>query len=686
MTTSTPTPTSTTHRFPVYPLLLNDGSGNVDTTSLAAGSPEAASNMWRDFIASNMWRDFLSSTAHEDARATTPQKHIRGLLSGLTISEEEGAFDVSSVATAIHLASQLIQLSEQVAAAPGLAPATAKQLPAEKMAAAERLVTQGCTISAHHLAQFEKINNFKLCFDKPYSDVPQPIGWFVLDQDSYAIDFEFNNAFYESPKHPNIVHYWATPLPRELPCATPLVRELRINMYAGYSGSEGEGEDSNESGKFNFIGLEHLFPVNFNASRDSNTANANANANANAKAKVEHLLIFRFMGASRQVSNWHFEQASRAIKPHAPCSLQLYFGNTRIRHNSNRYKSNDIAPEVNNCSFLKTDGRPPWFTEVAVLEATLANRVTWNPTVYNNCLFNGVTLIGHAPKASLIFNECGFTSTSVDIRNKLNTAPPTLGIALSDCFGTNRVPNSLQDSIYFKVDPGQAVDVFGTDRAPAENKANPVKDSRTDTRYITLDFVVGANHISDTPYGAAPAKITLMDRPDKYNPVSVNILGPAEVFMSNIAVSAIKCCPHRENHFVGINVVEPPRGTIFTDWASLGVVTPQKTSVALSYSQGGTDIGVESLPAVLFDVLHIPAIDVDTEENIAQFDLRYAEKWGKAGAWERARTIGLLRANATEENIAQIERVIERLAPTGTRDSAKLVPTPSIGTKYRVKL
>ena len=450
-------------------------------------------------------------------------------------------------------------------------------------------------------------------------------------------------------------------------------------MYAGYSGSEGEGEDSNESGKFNFIGLEHLFPVNFNASRDSNTANANANA------KVEHLLIFRFMGASRQVSNWHFEQATlnqegqgRTLntKDHAPCSLQLYFGNT-----------NNIAPEVNNCSFLKTDNRPPWpwFTEVAVLAATLANRVTWNPTIYNNCLFNGVTLIGHAPKASLIFNECGFTSTSVDIRNKLNTAPPTLGITLSDCFGTNRVPNSLRDSIYFKVDPGQAVDVFGTDRAPAENKANPVKDSRTDTRYLTLDFVVGANHISDTPYGAAPAKITLMDRPDKYNLVSVNILGPAEVFMSNIAVSAIKCCLHRENHFVGINVVEPPQGTIFTDWVFTGGGNPSKTSVALSYSQGSTDIGVESLPAVLFDVLHIPAIDVDTSEHAAQFDLRYAEKWGKAGAWERARTIGLLRANATEENIAQIERVIERLAPTGTRDSAKLVPTPSIGTKYKVK-
>ena len=81
MTTSTPTPTSTTHRFPVYPLLLNDGSGNVDTTSLAAGSPEAATNMWRDFI---------SSTAHKGAHATTPQKHIWGLLSGLTISEEEG--------------------------------------------------------------------------------------------------------------------------------------------------------------------------------------------------------------------------------------------------------------------------------------------------------------------------------------------------------------------------------------------------------------------------------------------------------------------------------------------------------------------------------------------------------------------------------------------------------------------
>lgn len=680
MTTSTPTPTSTTHRFPVYPLLLNDGSGNVDTTSLAAGSPEAASNMWRDFI---------SSTAHKGAHATTPQEHIWGLLSGLTISEEEGAFDVFSVATAIHLTSQLIQLSEQAVAASGLAPATAKQLPAEKMAAAERLVTQGCTISAHHLAQFEKIDNFGLYFNKPYSDMPQPIGWFVLDQDSYAIDFEFNNAFYESPKHPNIVRYWATLSPRELPKATLSPRELHINMYAGYSGSEGEGEDSNESGKFNFIGLEHLFPVNFNASRDSNTANANANA----KAKVEHLLIFRFMGASRQVSNWHFEQATlnqegqgRTIKPHAPCSLQLYFGNTHIRYKSNRYKSNNIAPEVNNCSFLKTNGRPPWFTEVAVLVAdTLANRGTWNPTVYNNCLFNDVTLIGHAPKASLIFNECGFTSTSVDIRNKLNTAPPTLGIALSDCFGTNRVPNSLRDSIYFKVDPGQAVDVFGTDRAPAENKANPVKDSRTATGYITLDFVVGANDISDTPYGAAPAKITLMDRPDKYNPVSVNILGPAEVFMSNIAVSAIKCCHHRENHFVGINVVEPPRGTIFTDWVFTGGGNPSKNSVALSYSQGSTDIGVESLPAVLFDVLHIPAIDVDTSEHAAQFDLRYAEKWGKAGAWERARTIGLLQANATEENIAQIERVIERLAPTGTRDSAKLVPTPSIGTKYRVK-
>ena len=669
--TSTSTPTSTTHRFPVYPLLLNDGSGNVDTTSLAAGSPEAASNMWRDFI---------SSTAHKGANATTPQKHIWGLLSGLTISEEEGAFDVSSVATAIHLTSQLRQLSEQVAAASGLAPATTKQLPAEKMAAAERLerlVTQGCTISAHHLAQFENINN------NSYSDMPQPIGWFVLDQDSYAIDFEFNNAFYESPKHPNIVH-WATLSPEEL------TTELCINMYAGYSGGEGEGEgeNGNENGKFNFIGLEHLFPVNFNASHDSNTANANA------KAKVEHLLIFRFMGASRQVSNWHFEQATlnqegqgRTLKPHAPCSLQLYFGNTHIRYKSNRYKSNNIAPEVNNCSFLKTDGRPPWFTEVAVLKATLASEVTWHPIAYNNCLFNGVTLIGRAPKASLIFNECGFASTSVDIRNRHNMVPPTLGITLSDCFGTNRVPNSWQDSMHFKVDPGQAVDVFGTDRAPAQNKANPVtvNDSGTATRHITLDFTVGADHISDTPCGAAPAKVTLMDRPDKYNPVSVNILGPAEVFMSNIAVSAIKCCPHRENHFVGINVVEPPQGTIFTDWVFTGGGNPSKTSVALSYSQGSTNIGVESLPAVLFDVLHIPAIDVDTPEHAAEFDLRYAEKWGKAGAWERARTIGLLRANTTEENVAQIERVIERLAPTGTRDSAKLVPTSSIGTKAKVK-
>lgn len=152
-----------------------------------------------------MWRDFISSTVFTGAFVSSPQKYIWGLLKDLdlTISEEEGAFDVPSVATAIHLTSQLIQLSEQLAALSevrpaGLAAATTKQLPAEKMAAAERLVTQGCTISAHHLAQFENINNFTLCFDKPYSDMPQPIGWFVLDQDSYAIDFEFNDAFYES--------------------------------------------------------------------------------------------------------------------------------------------------------------------------------------------------------------------------------------------------------------------------------------------------------------------------------------------------------------------------------------------------------------------------------------------------------------------------------------------------------
>ena len=476
--------------------------------------------------------------------------------------------------------------------------------------------------------------------------------------------------------------HWAALSPREL------TTELHINMYAGYSGGEGEGVNSNESGKFNFIGLEHLFPVNFNASHDSNTANANA------KAKMEHLLVFGFRGASRQVSNWHFEQATliqegqgRTPKPHAPCSLLLHFNNAYIRYKSNQYKSNNIAAEINNCSFLKTDGSPPWFTEVAVLEAALANnRVTWHPIVYNNCLFNDVAIIGHAPKASLIFNECGFTSTSVDIRNKLNAAHPMLGITLSDCFGTNRVPNSRQDSIHLKVDPGQAVDVFGTDRAPAENKANLVKDLGTASRYVTLDLVVGADHISDTPCDAAPAKVTLMDRPDKYNPVSVNILGPAEVFMSNIAVSDIKCCPHRENHFVGINVVEPFRGTIFTDWVPTGGGNPSKTSVALSYSHGSTNIGVRSQPAVLFDVLHIPAIDVDTPEDAAEFDLRYAEKWGKAGAWERARTIGLLRANATDENIARIERVIERLAPAGTRDSAKLVPTPSIGTKSKKRL
>ena len=630
-----PAPEHALFGFPVYPLFCAGDPNNV-----AMGTtPEMVCPSVADTI--KMWK-LLLDPGHMifNPAGLNAQQHIWHLIHGFATNH----YSAAATARGIHLASQMLQL---------------ESLSYNKETAV-KLYAQGCLISADTT-------------DLENSNVPC-IGWFTVTAGSSDIGFKLNPEY---TKDVDAIIPWTSlnslnraALIRIQPGA------LNFTLYEQNYGNQGLPQSESESesglgsdpGPFKFTGIEHLFPVDRLdvplVPRDQATT-----------------IGIAISGSTGQINNWHFKQQGDRLNKsdrseHAPCMLHIGF--------------NDISQcveetKIIDCSFLKTDGRRPWFTEVAVLAATLANRVTWNPTVYNNCLFNGVTLIGHAPKASLIFNECGFTSTSVDIRNKLNTAPPTLGIALSDCFGTNRVPNSPQDSIYFKVDPGQAVDVFGTDRAPAENKANPVKDSRTATRYITLDFVVGANHISDTPYGAAPAKITLMDRPDKYNPVSVNILGPAEVFMSNIAVSAIKCCPHRENHFVGINVVEPPRGTIFTDWVFTGGGNPSKTSVALSYSQGSTDIGVESLPAVLFDVLHIPAIDVDTSEHAAQFDLRYAEKWGKAGAWERARTIGLLRANATEENIAQIERVIERLAPTGKRDSAKLVPTPSIGTKYRVK-
>lgn len=624
-----PAPECAPFGFPVYPLFCAGDPNNV-----AMGTtPEMVCPSVADMV--KMW-ELLLDPGHMifNPAGLNAKQHIWHLIHGFATNH----YSAAATATGIHLASQMLQL---------------ESLSYNKETAV-KLYAQGCLISADTT-------------DLENSNVPC-IGWFTVTEGSSDIGFKLNPEY---TKDVDAIIPW-TSLNSLNRAARIQIQPgaLNFTLYEQDYGNQGlpQSESGSGPGPFKFTGIEHLFPVDRLdvplAPRDQVTT-----------------IRIAISGSTGQINNWHFKQQGDRLNKsdcpeHAPCRLHINF--------------NNIAPEVNNCSFLKTDGRPPWFTEVAVSSATLANSVTWSPTVYNNCLFNGVALIGHAPKASLIFNECCFTSTSVDIRNKFNTAHPMLGITLSDCFGTNRVPNSRQDSIHFKVDPGQAVDVFGTDRAPAENKANPVtvKDSGTATRYIryiTLDFVVGADHISDTPYGAAPAKITLMDRPDKYNPVLVNILGPAEVFMSNIAVSAIKCCPHRENHFVGINVVEPPRGIIFIDWIVTGGGNPSKTSVALSYSQGGTNIGVESLSAVLFDVLYIPAIDVDTSEHAAQFDLRYVEKWGKAGAWERARTIGLLRANATEENIAQIERVIERLAPTGIRDSAKPVPTSSIGTKSKIK-
>lgn len=587
------------YEIPIYPLVTNQEGA----AQLVAHSPEAALELWNKFM--NPWD---LTRAISQAEQQSPQRHIWALLNGLAQGEYAGKEE--SVAIAVNVTAQMAQLAGHSSGAMN----------------DSRLFTDGCRISeTPPLISVPASSGMSAMMAVP------PIGWFSVnigakpsDVGGIAdINFRFNSNFarecrvdFQDNDNDNTVrnppdHAYAW---SNLGARLGDTSGLTCILSEDYRQDKDE-EICSQVGIFDFSGLAYLFPP----------------SNTEPKPKS---LTFHIVGESGEINNWNFKQdlvrgEGLGLEKYA-LKLKFHFKDTSNKRLIQNLKFID-------CNFVKGGGANP--TQVSV---TLASSFSEAPVQFEHCSFrcidlrpNDQLLVKNAFSPAHIFKECNFRGVSIDIRDPYSSGSPVAaGVTFEDCFGSDLTRGIFNtNTLQVRTNPWHFVHVTGS-------RAN----NSTQEDEIVLSIWVDSAPHKDVPITsqAAPTEVTLMDI-SKSHLVSLYLEGsnlethPFRVIASNISLNSLRL-PAKggaQSEFIGFNIIEKGHttGMDFATWDDKQETT---TSISLSYS---------------------PEMAVST----AVTDIADHAEFEDLNAWGRARTIGLLQATVTEDNVHERASIVQSL-------------------------
>lgn len=594
------------YEIPIYPL-VTDQEG---ATQLVAHSPEAALELWNKFM--NPW---YLTRAISQAEQQSPQRHIWALLNNLAQGEYAGKEE--SVAIAVNVTAQMAQLVGHSSGAMN----------------DSRLFTDGCRISeTPPLISVPTASGMSVMMAAP------PIGWFSVnigakpsDVDGIAdINFRDNSNFVRECRvdfqdkdndnaAPNpLAHAYAwSNLGARLGDTTGLTCILSAN----YRQDKDKGICL-QVGNFNFSGLASLFPP----------------SNTEPKPKS---LTFRVEGESGEINNWNFNQGR--VRGDFVVGEGLGLEKNVLKLNFHFVDTSNKRPIQNlkfiDCNFVKEGGANP--TQVSV---KLASSLSEVPVQFEHCSFRGIDLrpndqllVKNAFSPAHVFKECNFRGVAIDIRDPYSAGSPVAaGVTFEDCFGSDLACGIFNKNILeVQTNPWHFVHVAGS-------RANSTQFGEEDE--IALSIWVDSAPHKDVPVTSqtAPTEVALMDI-SKSHPVALYLGGcnselhPFRVIASNISLSLLRL-PAKggaQSEFIGFNIIEKGH-TTGMDFATCDGKQETTTSISLSYS---------------------PEMAVST----AVTDIADHAEFGDLNAWGRARTIGLLQAIVTEDNVHGIASIVQSL-------------------------
>ena len=587
------------YEIPIYPLVTNQGGA----AQLVAHSPEAALELWNKFM--NPWD---LTRAISQAERQSPQCHIWALLNNLAQGEYAGKEE--SVAIAVNVTAQMAQLVGHSSGAMN----------------DSRLFTDGCRISeTPPLISVPAASGMSVMMAAP------PIGWFSVNIGAKpsdvggiadinfrhnsnfvrecCVDFQDNDNDNAAPNPPAHAYAWSN-LGARLGDTTGLTCILSANYR-----QDKDGGICSQVGTFDFSGLASLFPP----------------SNTEPKPKS---LTFRIVGELGEINNWNFKQG---LVRGEGIGLGIY----ALKLNFHFVDTSNKRPIQNlkfiDCSFVKGGGANP--TQVSV---KLASSFSEIPVQFEHCSFRGIDLrpndqllVKNAFSPAHIFKECNFRDVTIDIRDPYSSGSPVAaGVTFEDCFGSDLTRGIFNtNTLQVQTNPWHFVHVTGS-------RAN----NSTQEDEIVLSIWVDSAPHKDVPFAsqAAPTEVTLMDI-SKGHPVFLYLNGsnlethPFRVIASNISLNSLRLPAkgRAQSEFIGFNIIEKGHttGMDFATWDGSQETT---TSISLSYSP---EMAVRSAVTGIAD---------------------YGE-FKDLNAWERARTIGLLQATVTEDNVHEIASIVQSL-------------------------
>lgn len=626
------------YEIPIYPLVTNQEGA----TQLVAHSPEAALELWNKFM--NPW-DLTREISQ--AERQSPQRHIWALLNNLAQGEYAGKEE--SVAIAVNVTAQMAQLVGYSSGAMN----------------DSRLFTDGCRISeTPPFISVPTASGMSVMMAAP------PIGWFSVnigakpsDVDGIAdINFRDNSNFvrecrvdFQDKDNDNAApnppaHAWAW---SNLGARLGDTTGLTCIISANYRQDKDKGICS-QVGNFNFSGLASLFPP----------------SNTEPKPKS---LTFRIEGESGEINNWNFKQDR--VKGDFVGNFKQgrvrgdFVGEEGLGLEKNALKLNFHFVDTSNkrpiqnlkfidCNFFKEGGANP--TQVSVKLASSFSEV---PVQFEHCSFRGIDLrpndqllVENAFSPAHVFKECNFRSVVIDIRDPYSSGSPVAaGVTFEDCFGSDLTCGIFDKNILeVRTNPWHFVHVAGS-------RANSTQFGEEDKIVLSI-WVDSAPH-KDVPFAsqAAPTEVALMDI-SKSHPVSLYLDGSNlethsfRVIASNISLSSLRL-PAKggaQSEFIGFNIIEKGH-TTGMDFATSDGKQETTTPISLSYS-----------PEMVLPV------------STAVTDIADHAEFGDLNAWGRARTIGLLQATVTEDNVHGIASIVQSLNLQSAHHVAALnAPTAS---------
>lgn len=593
------------YEIPIYPLVTNQEGA----TQLVAHSPEAALELWNKL----MHPGYLTMAIGQAAQQS-PQRHIWALLNNL--AQGEYADKEESVAIAVNMTAQMAQLVGHSSGAMN----------------DSRLFTDGCKISeTPPLISVPASSGMSVMMAAP------PIGWFSVnigakpsDVDGIAnINFRHNSNFVRecrvnfqdndndnaAPNPPAYAYAWSN-----LGARLGDTAGLTCILSENYRQDEDKGICS-QMGTFDFSGLASLFPP-------SNTEH------------TPKSLTFRIVGESGEINNWNFKQGlargdfirreGLGLEKNV-LKLNFHFVDTSNKRPIQNLKFID-------CNFVKETQTNP-----AQVSVKLASSLSEVPVQFEHCSFRGIDLrpndqllVKNAFSPAHVFKECNFSGVTIDIRDPYSSGSPVAaGVTFEDCFGSDLTCGILNKNILFvRTNPWHFVHVAGS-------SANYTQEDE-----IILSIWVDSAPHKDVPVAsqATPTEVALMDISKGKGPiVSLYLNGsnlethPFRVIASNISLNLLRL-PTKggaQSEFIGFNIIEKGRttGMDFATWDNKQETT---TSISLSYS---------------------PEVAVST----AVTDIADHAEFRDLNAWGRARTIGLLQATVTEDNVRGIASIVQSL-------------------------